>query len=218
MFEDRKDAGMRLARALEKYGDNDLLVLSIPNGGVQVGFEVSSHLRADFSILVARKLPFPDNPESGFGAIAEDGSTVMLKEFVPYLSKKIIDEIIDEQKREIERRVRVLRGNEPLPEMGERCVILIDDGIAMGSTMQAAIKLCRKRKPRHLVVATPVASREVKRRLSWMVDDVVVLEMPHDFRAVAQVYAHWYDVQDWEVQDILEAWKNFRKGNINNKR
>jgi predicted phosphoribosyltransferase len=213
MFKDRKDAGMRLARALEKYGDDDPLVLSIPNGGVRVGFEVSSHLRADFSILVARKLPFPDNPEAGFGAVAEDGSTVMLREFVPYISKKIIDEIVEAQKREIERRIRVLRGNEHLPEMGERCVFLIDDGIAMGSTMQAAVKLCRKRKPRQLVVATPVAAREVKRRLSWMVDDVVVLEMPHDFRAVAQVYADWYDVQDWEVQDILEAWKNFRKRN-----
>jgi predicted phosphoribosyltransferase len=211
MFKDRKDAGMRLARALEKYMDNDLLVLSIPNGGVRVGFEVSLHLRADFSILVARKLPFPDNPEAGFGAVAEDGSTVMLKEFVPYISKKIIDEIVEEQKREIERRIRVLRGNEPLPEMGERCVILIDDGIAMGSTMQAAIKLCRKRKPRQLVAAAPVAAREVKRRLSGMVDDIVVLEMPHDFRAVAQVYADWYDVQDWEVQDMLESWQNFRK-------
>lgn len=137
----------------------------------------------------------------------------MLREFVPYISKKIIYEIIEEQKREIERRIRVLRGNEPLPEMGGRPVIIIDDGIAMGSTMQAAIKLCRKRKPRRLVVATPVAAREVKRRLSWMVDDVVVLEMPHDFRAVAQVYTDWYDVQDWEVQDILEAWKNFRKRN-----
>jgi predicted phosphoribosyltransferase len=211
MFEDRKDAGKKLARALEKYREKYVLVLAIPNGGVQVGYEVSTHLNADLSILVAKKLPFPDNPEAGFGAVAEDGSTVILKEFTHYLSEVIIKEIIQDQEEEIARRIKVLRRNESLPELKGRTVILIDDGIAMGSTMQAAIKLCKKQKPSWIVVATPVAAREVRRRLSWIVDDIVVLEEPYNFRAVAQVYSNWYDVPDWEVLEILDAWKKQRE-------
>jgi len=211
MFEDRKDAGKKLARALEKYREKSVLVLAIPNGGIQVGYEVSMQLEADLSILIAKKLPFPDNPEAGFGAIAEDGSAVILKEFTHYLSEVIIKEILQEQKEEIARRIKVLRRNDPFPELMGRTVILIDDGIAMGSTMHAAIKLCKKQKPSWIVVATPVAAREVRRRLSWIVDDIVVLEEPYNFRAVAQVYINWYDVPDWEVVEILDAWKKQRE-------
>ncbi len=207
MFENRKDAGRKLAKALEKYRESSVLVLAIPHGGVQVGYEVSKYLNSDFSILIARKLPFPHNPESGFGAIAEDGSTVILREYSQYISQPVIQKIIEEQKQEIKRRIEILRAGEPLPEVTKKVVILVDDGIAMGSTMQAAIKLCKHRKAARIAVATPVAAKEVRRRLSWMVDSIVVLEEPYDFRAVAQVYANWYDVQDWEVIEILETWK-----------
>ena len=210
MFANRREAGERLARALEKYSKRSVIVLAIPLGGVQVGYEVSKHLNANFSILIVRKLPFPHNPEAGFGAIAEDGSTVILREHAHYISEVIIQEIINEQKEEIARRIKVLRGNETLPDLEGRVVILIDDGIAMGSTMQAAIKLCKKRKPAELVVASPVAATDVRRKLARIVDNIVVLEEPYDFRAVAQVYANWYDVPDWEAVEIFDKWKRQR--------
>lgn len=206
MFEDRKDAGEKLAKALAKYKDKDVLVLSIPRGGVEVGYQVAKYLNAEFSLIVTRKLPFPDNPESGFGAVAEDGSTFVYKSYTYYLSEETINKIIREQKQEIERRIDVLRKGMPLPEVQNKTVILIDDGIAMGSTMSASIKLCKNRKAKKIVVAAPVSGEEMADKLGKMVDEVVILEKPRFFQAVAQVYRNWYDVPDREVIEILEKW------------
>ena len=206
MFEDRKDAGEKLAKALVKYKDKDVLVLSIPRGGVEVGYQVAKYLNAEFSLIVTRKLPFPDNPESGFGAVAEDGSTFVYKSYTYYLSEETINKIIREQKQEIERRIDVLRKGRPLPEVQNKTVILIDDGIAMGSTMSASIKLCKNRKAKKIVVAVPVSGEEMADKLGKMVDEVVILEKPRFFQAVAQVYRNWYDVPDQEVIEILEKW------------
>lgn len=206
MFEDRKDAGEKLAKALVKYKDEDVLILSIPRGGVEVGYQVAKYLNADFSLIVTRKLPFPDNPESGFGAVAEDGSTFVYKSYTYYLSEETINKIIREQKQEIERRIDVLRKGRPLLEVQNKTVILIDDGIAMGSTMSASIKLCKNRKAKKIVVAAPVSGEEMADKLGKMVDEVVILEKPRFFQAVAQVYRNWYDVPDQEVIEILEKW------------
>lgn len=204
MFEDRKDAGERLARALEKYKNTDVLVLGIPRGGVEVGYEVAKYLNAGFSILVSRKLPMPDNPEAGFGAIAEDGSTFIFKDAYGWLSQETINEIVEEQKGEIKRRIDVLRKGERLPEISGRTVILVDDGIAMGSTMRASLMLCKNKKAGKIVVASPVSSTSVANEIEDMVDEIVVLEKPRFFRAVAQVYRNWYDVPDREVIEIME--------------
>ena len=206
MFGDRKDAGEKLAKALAKYKDKDVLVLSIPRGGVEVGYQVAKYLNAEFSLIVTRKLPFPDNPESGFGAVAEDGSTFIYESYSYYLSEETINKIIREQKQEIERRIDVLRKGMPLPEVQNKTVILIDDGIAMGSTMSASIKLCKNRKAKKIVVAAPVSGEEMADKLGKMVDEVVILERPRFFQAVAQVYRNWYDVPDREVIEILEKW------------
>lgn len=206
MFEDRRDAGEKLAKALAKYKDKDVLVLSIPRGGVEVGYQVAKYLNAEFSLIVTRKLPFPDNPESGFGAVAEDGSTFIYESYSYYLSEETINKIIREQKQEIERRIDVLRKGMPLPEVQNKTVILIDDGIAMGSTMSASIKLCKNRKAKKIVVAAPVSGEEMADKLGKMVDEVVILERPRFFQAVAQVYRNWYDVPDREVIEILEKW------------
>lgn len=211
MFVDRTDAGKKLAKALEFYKNQDVLVLAIPRGGVEVGYQVARYLNAEFSILIARKLPFPDEPETGFGAIAEDGSLFMLKEVELLLPEKIIAQIIAEQKQEIQRRIQKLRGGKPLPVIKDRTVILIDDGIAMGSTMRAAIMLCKKQGAKKIIVATPVTDKEIVDELSHIVDEVVVLETPRFFRAVAQVYENWYDVPDEEVIEILNRWKNEKK-------
>jgi putative phosphoribosyl transferase len=203
VFENRKDAGERLARALEKYKGEDVLVLAIPRGGVEVAYEVAKYLGVDFSLLVARKLPYPHNPEAGFGAVAEDGSTFIFEQAAAWLRRKRIDKIKKEQLREIIRRIDVLRKGKPFPEISGRTVILVDDGLAMGSTMRAAIMLCKNKNAAKVVVAVPVAGREVANEIAGIVDELVVLEVPPFFQAVAQVYRNWYDVGDEEVLEIM---------------
>lgn len=216
MFKDRRDAGRRLAEALERYEGEGALVLAIPRGGVEVGYQVADHLDADFSLLIARKLPYPDQPEAGFGAVAEDGSTVILDRATRWVSDETVERVVEEQREEIERRVGALRKGDPLPELEGRTVILVDDGIAMGSTMRAAITLCRRENAGKVVVAVPVAGREVTEMFrgerDGLADDVVVLEQPKFFRAVAQVYERWYDVPDSEVVALMDQWRQDHGG------
>jgi putative phosphoribosyl transferase len=207
IFRDRTDAGQKLASALDRYRHRHVLVLAIPRGGVEVGHQVARHLEADFSIAVSRKLPFPDNPEAGFGAVAEDGSTYIIKEAAQWLPRKTIREIIREQEEEIRRRIAVLRQGQPLPVIIGRTVILVDDGIAMGSTMRATVSLCRNQKAGNIVVAAPVSGRETAADIGALVDDITILAQPSLFRAVAQVYENWYDVTDAQVIDILNRWQ-----------
>lgn len=209
MFKDRKDAGRALSKKLLHLQGENPLVLAIPRGGVPVAFEIAKVLEADFTFVVVRKLPFPYNPESGFGAIAEDGSSVVLNQAYSIFPPRTIEIIKDEQKKEIKRRIQVLRGGKPLPEITNRIVILVDDGIAMGSTMRAAIKLVKNRNPKSLIVASPVSSPEVGRALKMKnaVDEVVILEQPQYFRAVAQVYENWRDIPDHEVLEIMKEWQ-----------
>ncbi|MCX6354933.1 MAG: phosphoribosyltransferase family protein [Candidatus Aureabacteria bacterium] len=207
MFENRIDAGKKLAKALEGYRDRDPLVLAIPRGGALVGYEVAKHLNARFSLIIARKLPFPDNPESGFGAIAEDGSTFLFKAASGWLSESAIREVIRRQKIELQRRIDVLRRGKALPEVKGKVVILVDDGIAMGSTMRASIMLCRNRKAKKIIVAAPVAGPDVAEEIRRMADEAVILEKPAFFQAVAQVYRNWYDLTDEEVLEVMDRWE-----------
>jgi predicted phosphoribosyltransferase len=206
MFKDRKDAGEKLAGALKAYRDENALVLAIPRGGVEVGYEVARALHADFSLLICRKLPFPDNPESGFGALAEDGSLFINEAAAAAVSDAEREQIVDEQREEVRRRIRTLRGGKALPPLGGRTVILVDDGIAMGSTMHVAVELCRKRGAGKIVVAVPVAGEQTMRKFSRMADAVVVLESPEFFYAVAQVYERWCDVSDAEARALFRRW------------
>lgn len=203
MFEDRKDAGEKLARALAKYKDEDVLILAIPKGGVEVAYEVAKYFGTSFSLLIARKLPFPRNAEAGFGAVAEDGSTFIFEKAEGWVPPNLIEKIKRAQIREIIRRIDVLRKGKPLPDMAGKTIILVDDGLAMGSTMRAAIMLCRNKGARQVVVAVPVAGREVAEEIAATVDDLVVLEIPPVFYAVAQAYRNWYDVPDEEVLRIM---------------
>jgi predicted phosphoribosyltransferase len=209
MFENRRDAGRQLAEKLKKYHGQDVLVLAIPRGGVPVGVEVAKTLEAEFSILIARKLPFPYNPEAGFGAIAEDGSIAVMRGASRNLSDAMIETIINNQHQEVERRIKILRGGQPLPIINKRTVILVDDGIAMGSTMRASIKLCENKHAETIIVAAPVASPEVAHSLNQIdsVSEAVILVKPKFFKAVAQVYDEWYDVPDHEVLDLMMHWQ-----------
>lgn len=199
MFKDHESAGQQLAKALSSYQDDNPLVLAIPRGGVPVAVEVAKAFKADFDLLISRKLALPNNPEAGFGAIAEDGSVYLLPKAKVLLSEEKIAKIIDNQKKETDRRVRVLRGNRPLPDMTDRTVILVDDGIAVGGTLKAAIQLCHKNNPKKLIVAVPVASRQAPQEFAGLVDDLVIIDQPRFYTAVAQAYQHWRNVTDEEV-------------------
>jgi putative phosphoribosyl transferase len=210
MFADRSDAGRRLALALEDYKGAGAVVLAIPRGGVEVGYEIARHLDAELDIVVTRKLPFPDNPEAGFGAVAEDGS-VFLHPVAASVGRKTVEKIVAEQKKELKRRIRVLRGGRELTDIRDRIVILTDDGIAMGSTMRASIALCRNKGAKKVVVGCPVTGVHTAREIERLVDEMVVLETPRFFQAVAQGYSNWYDVPDEEVVGILERWRAERR-------
>ncbi|MFP4363051.1 MAG: phosphoribosyltransferase [Spirochaetia bacterium] len=206
-FQDRTDAGKQLANVLKLKHFINPLVLAIPRGGVPVAAEIVRQLKWDFELLIIRKLPLPYNPESGFGAIAEDGSTFVH----PFAKRKIGEEsrkqIVKEQKQEVKRRVKVLRNNRKLPTISERTVILVDDGLAMGSTMRAAIKCCRSEKAKKIIAAVPVAGPRAMEAVKPLVDEVIALKKPKNFHAVAQVYDKWYDLDDKEVQGIMEEFR-----------
>jgi predicted phosphoribosyltransferase len=204
MFQDRNDAGRQLAERLETLGPLKPIVLAIPRGGVEVGYQIAKHLKAPFSVLISRKLPFPMDPEAGFGAIAEDGSTFLAEDARRWVSEDEIEQIKDEQNEEIQRRLQLFRGGKPLPKLTGRTVILVDDGLAMGSTMKAAILLCRRRGAGRIVAAVPVAGRRVAQEIREMVDEAVILESPESFQAVAQAYINWHDVTDEEVLAVLD--------------
>ena len=207
MFRDRNNAGQQLGEALAGYAGKRALVLAIPRGGVAVGYEVARRLGAELSVVVSRKLPFPDNPEAGFGAVAEDGS-LWLNAEARHVPEHVRNFIIDQQRGEIRRRIEVYRGGKPLPLLEGRTVILVDDGIAMGSTMRVSVMLCRNRKAGKVVVATPVTGTEQADEFRALADDFHVLLVPRNFYAVAQVYDNWYDMKDEEVLGILATYEN----------
>ena len=204
MFRDRKDAGKKLASVLVKYENKNVLILAIPRGGVEVGLEVARYLRADFDILISRKLPIPYNPEAGFGAIAEDGSVYINKSSSLWVSKDEMEIIKKEQIEEIKRRISVLRGGRSLKSIQGREVILIDDGLAMGSTMKVSIKLCRNQNAKKIIVAVPVSGTDTFNEIKNIADEIYVLEKPYNFMAVAQVYLNWHDATDAEVIEVME--------------
>ncbi|WP_200763867.1 phosphoribosyltransferase [Nitrosophilus alvini] len=210
MFKDRKDAGKKLAQALMKYRDEKPIVLAIPRGGTEVGFEIAKALDADFSLIICRKLPFPYNPESGFGAVVEDGTVFINRAAAAGLDDEEINRIIEKQFQETKRRIEILRKGKPLPPLENRTVILVDDGIAMGSTMTAAVEMCKKRGARKIVVAVPVAGKRAIEFFRHFADEIIVLESPADFHAVAQVYLNWYDVSDKEVLEIMKKWEEYK--------
>ncbi|MBN2365313.1 MAG: phosphoribosyltransferase, partial [Calditrichaeota bacterium] len=160
-------------------------------------------LGLDFSILVSRKLPIPDNPEAGFGAVAEDGSLFIIEDVSRWIPEDMIGKIVEEQKRVILKRISDLRQNRRFPEIVGRTVILTDDGIAMGSTMRAAVEMCRNKKAGRIVVAVPVSGTSTAKEIAGLVDEMIVLETPPNFRAVAQAYRNWHDVTDQEVMDYI---------------
>lgn len=210
MFINRNDAGKQMAKALIGYKTKKPIVLAIPRGGVIVGYEVASELECEFSVIITRKLGYLRNPEAAFGAVAEDGSLVLQPMSTKKLDKMEIETVLKLEEEEINRRIKAYRGNKELPSLANRVVILVDDGIATGSTLMVAIEMCQKQNPEKLVVAAPVFGDGMKRKLSQKVDDVIILETPCDFRAVSQVYETFEQVSDNEVYRMFEMHRVLR--------
>lgn len=207
MFLNREDAGNKLAKALKKYKLKHPLVLGIPRGGVEVGYHVAVELNSDFDIIVIRKLGHPQQPEAAFGALAEDGSLYLDPWSKKYLTKDMIENVIAREKKEIRRRIKTYREGEELPDFKGRTIILVDDGIATGSTVFAAINMCRKLNPRKLIVAAPVSARSQVSKLAVKADEVVVLDKKRNLMAVSQAYKNFANLSDNEVTHFMNQWR-----------
>lgn len=202
IFADRHDAGRRLAAALEHLRSCCPVVLGIPRGGVVVARIVADHLQAPIEAIVPRKLRAPFNPELAIGAVAEGGA-VFLEAETPSADPGYLEAEIAAQRREIARRVQAYRGDRPLPELGGRTAIVVDDGIATGATMVAALRAARALGPARLVAAVPVAPPEGIARLAKESDEVVCLLAPVPFYAVGQFYEDFTQVDDAQVAALL---------------
>jgi putative phosphoribosyl transferase len=211
-FKNRTEAGRMLAKSLGAYAHRaDVLVLALPRGGVPVAFAVSSALGAELDILIVRKLGMPGHEEYAIGAVGSGGVRV-LQPGVPGLlgvTREQVDAITARELAEISRRDRLYRGARPPPQLHARTVILVDDGIATGATMQAAVQLARKQGAGRIVVAVPVAPPDTAESMADQVDELVCLEQPMFFRAVSQWYREFDQTSDEEVQDLLAtAWRD----------
>lgn len=205
-FANREDAGRMLAVQLAAFAKEHPLILGLPRGGVAVAYEIARALRADLDVLVVRKIGVPWHPELGMGAIAEGGHVHHSREIVSHvaISDRELAEATNEKRREVEERVEKFRGDLPrVPLMG-RTVILVDDGIATGGTVLAAIRAARAEAPGKVVVAVPVATPEMVRLLESEVDRVVCLRMQSDLYAIGLWYEDFDQVSDDDVVRLLD--------------
>ena len=207
IFRDRTDAGQQLAARLAKYAHrSDILVLALPRGGVPVAHEVAKQLGAPLDVFLVRKLGVPGYEELAMGAIASGGVRVINDDVVRQLAipGEVIDAVAAEERRELERRERAYRNGRPPPDVKGRTVILIDDGLATGSTMHAAAAALRKLGPARIVVAVPVSAPETCDEFREEVDEVVCAATPEPFRGVGLWYKDFSQTTDEEVRELLE--------------
>lgn len=213
VFENRRDAGRQLAAKLLEYEGQDTVVLAIPNGGVPVGLEVATVLKASFDMVIARKIPMPLNPEAGFGAVADDGTIILNDELVKRLglSAQQISFQVGEVRARISQRSLLYHGERPLTSVTGKTVLITDDGLASGFTMMAAAESVRRRRPREIVVAVPAASANAVSQVEEIADRVVTCVTAFTPRfAVADFYRYWYDLSDDEVVQQIREWRSRR--------
>ena len=207
-YQDRRHAGRVLASALINYARrSDVTVLALPRGGVPVAYEVARQLGAPLDVLVVRKLGVPGHEELAMGALASGDVQVMNEEVVSALgiSQGAIAAAVSEESRELARRERAYRGKQPPLDVSGRTVILVDDGLATGSTMRAAVAGLRQRGPERIVVGVPIAAPSTCEELASEVDDIVCAVTPEPFYAVALWYADFPQTTDQEVRELLQA-------------
>ncbi|MEH2289510.1 phosphoribosyltransferase [Nostoc sp.] len=214
LFKDRRFAGQVLAKELTAYAnDPNVLVLGLPRGGIPVAFEVAKTLNASLDVLVVRKLGVPDQEELAMGAIASGGVRIVNKYIISLvkISDEVIARVAAQEERELERRERLYRENRPLKDLQGRTVILVDDGLATGATMWAAVITVQKQQPAKIVIAVPVAAPETCQELETEVDEIVCISKPSPFQSVGLWYESFPQTTDEEVRDLLaKATKNGR--------
>lgn len=205
VYRNRRDAGEVLASELTSYRGQDVVVLGLARGGVPVGWEVARALGAPLDVFLVRKLGVPQWEELAMGALASGGGVVINDNLVRSLGigEEAIRAAIARETDELSRRERVYRGDRPPPELAEKTVILVDDGIATGATMLAAVRAIRVKEPARIVVAVPVGPSSACRELAKEADDVVCAAMPPGFEAVGQVFEDFHQVSDDEVRELL---------------
>lgn len=205
-FADRVEAGKRLASALLDLKGKDAIVLAIPRGGIVVGFEVANALGIPLDVIIPRKIGAPDNPELAIGAMTEDGTIILNQRLIKYLqvSDDYTKRESEKQRLEIERRLKLYRGEVPYPTLKNRDAIIVDDGIATGSTMKAALASVRKRGAKTVVIAVPVGPPSTIKELKQQADRVVCLDTPEYFEAIGQFYEDFTQTADEEAIRLLK--------------
>jgi putative phosphoribosyl transferase len=207
MFRDRFEAGTRLARRLEPSSTSETLLLAIPRGGIEVAHPIALYLKRPLDVVIPRKITFPDNPELAIGAVTFDGSVEINQPLVEKLNltSADVEELVRPARLEIDRRFAVYRRDRLSPQLERKDVFLIDDGLATGYTMMAAVKSVRREKPRRLIVAVPVSPVSTAEHLESMVDQIVVLHLAQEsFFAVGAFYDKFNDLSDAELVRLLE--------------
>jgi putative phosphoribosyl transferase len=206
-FRDRHDAGRRLATELRAYAKQpDVLVLALPRGGVPVGYEVASALGVPLDVFIVRKLGLPWHEELAMGAIASGGVRVLDEDMirVARVSAADLERVTAAEQAELERREKQYRGDRPFPDLQGKTVILVDDGLATGSTMRAAVQALRQEGPARIIVAVPVAAPETCDAFREIADDIICAETPEPFRAVGLWYEDFSQTTDEEVHELLD--------------
>jgi putative phosphoribosyl transferase len=207
-FSDRREAGRELASKLQVYaGRDDVVVLALPRGGVPVAYEIAEALDAPLDIFVVRKLGLPGHPEYAMGAIASGGVRVISDDVIRWygISPAAIEAVAREELAELERREREYRRGRPLPDLRGRTVILVDDGLATGSTMRAAVQAVRAYDPARVVVAVPVGAPATCQEFNDITDETICARTPEPFSAVGLWYRDFSQTSDDEVRTLLEA-------------
>ena len=210
MYKDRIQAGHALADLLARYEGQNAVVLAIPRGGVEVAFPIATRLRAPLDLVIPRKLPIPSNSETGFGAITADGSKVLNDDLISYigLTNIEIDKIAEGVLEEVKRREKRYRGNKPFPDLTARIAIIVDDGLATGYTALAAIDYVRKRQPKKMIMAVPVASKDAEMLVKSQVDEYICpLTSNRPWFAVASFYGRFSDLTDEEVLNCMKKYE-----------
>lgn len=205
-FKDRTGAGRRLGERLKKFKIEDPVVLAMPRGGVPVGFEIAKILKAPLDVVIARKIGAPYQPELGIGAIAEGNIKIWERQILDSVKapENILNKIVSSEKRELERRKNLYREKRPIINVGNKNVILVDDGVATGITAKATIKAIKKLNPKKIIFATPVCAKDSVKNIRRLVDEFLYLMAPLEFNSVGQWYENFEQVTDKEVKNILE--------------